>query len=246
MNTSRTWLTRITLLLAAMTHAGTSAAGTFERSASVAELFPPDQMAALAAILPADQSVTWTVRVPSALPRGVLVFVSPGPTGNPQPDWPEVLDRHALLWIAAKDFGNERPSNQRVLAALMGLTLARRDYVPLDARRYIAGMSGGGRIASIAISQFPQLFDGALYIVGADPFGRLPEKQRAALAANRYVFLTGDGDFNRREMRSVSNRYRKAGALQTLLIDLPNFGHQYPDATPFERALAFLATGADP
>jgi hypothetical protein len=216
-----------------------------ERSATLAEIFPADQVQALQSVLPADQRVAWTLRLPSTSPRSVLVFVSPSAMADPPPDWDAVLDRHAVLWIAARDFGNPVPSNQRVLAALMGLTLARRDYVPAHARRYISGMSGGGRVASIALTKFPQLFDGALYIVGADDFGKAEPARLAAIAANRYVFLTGEKDFNRREMRHVHARYRRAGVQQTLLLDLPHFAHQYPGADDFERALTFLDGSAE-
>jgi poly(3-hydroxybutyrate) depolymerase len=211
-----------------------------ERSATLAGIFPAEQVRALRSVLPEERRVTWTLRLPSTSPRGVLVFVRPDAAADPPPGWDAVLDRHALVWIAARDFGNRAPSNQRVLVALMGLALARRDYVPADARRYISGMSGGGRIASMAITTVPQRFDGALYIVGADDFGKAEPARLAAIAAKRYVFLTGENDFNRRDMRHVHERYRKAGVAQALLLDLPHFAHQYPGADDFERALAFL------
>lgn len=232
--------------LLASAHAGAAEPTAIERSATLAEIFPSDQVEALRSVLPADQRVTWTLRLPSTSPRSVLVFVSPSAMADPPPGWDAVLDRHAMVWIAARDFGNPLPSNQRVLVALMGLTLARRDYVPADAHRYIGGMSGGGRIASIAITKFPQLFDGALYIVGADDFGKAEPARLAAIAANRYVFLTGDRDFNRREVRHVHERYRKAGVRQTLLLDLPHFAHEYPGADALERAMTFLDSGTAP
>jgi hypothetical protein len=230
--------------LCATACAGAGEPLSIERSATAAELFPVDQARALRSVLPADERVTWTLRLPSTTPRSVLVFVSPDASADPPPGWAAVLDRHAVVWIAARDFGNRAPSNQRVLAALMGLALAQRDYLGAGARRYIGGMSGGGRVASTAISTFPRRFDGALYIVGADDLGKAEPARLAAIAANRYVFLTGDRDFNRREMRRVHRHYQERGITQTLLLDLPHFAHQYPGADDFERALAFLDGGA--
>jgi hypothetical protein len=43
-----------------------------------------------------------------------------------------------------------------------------------------------------------------------------------------------------------TRRYRDAGVRQTLLMDLPRFGHQYPTPEQFERAVAFLDTGMRP
>jgi len=222
-------------------HADEPRGVVFEKSASLASLYPAQEAQALSKVLPADRQLRWKVRLPAPTgPSGVLVFVSPTASGDPQPDWPEVLDQHHLIWIAAEDFGNPVPSNQRVLAALMALTLVEQSY-PFDTqRRYIAGMSGGGRIASTTITRFPRQFTGALYIVGADFWTPAEKPLIAAIAANRYVFMTGSRDFNRREIMQVYDRYRAAGVQQALLIDRAGFGHEYPAAAQFADALKFL------
>jgi len=54
------------------------------------------------------------------------------------------------------------------------------------------------------------------------------------------VFLTGRYDFNRREMKSVSAKYRDAGVSGLLLIDDSALGHQLPTPDLLARALEFL------
>jgi predicted esterase len=217
----------------------------FEKAASLAELFPADAAKALSEILPADQRVRWKLHVPDQTgASGLLIFVMPDGSAEPQRGWVEILDRRNLIWIAAEDFGNVKPTAQRILVALMALNLAQRNYSIDSKRVYIAGMSGGGRVASKAITQFPQLFTGAIYIVGVDFWTPVEQPQLQHIAANRYVFVTGDGDFNRRETRRIYKKYIKAGIEQALLIDLRHFGHEYPNAEQLERALAFLDTRA--
>ena len=111
----------------------------------------------------------------------------------------------------------------------------------IDAKRiYVGGMSGGGRVASTLITRFPQHFRGALYIVGADFWTSAEEPLKPRIVANRYVFVTGNRDFNQREMRRVFAKYQAAGVTQVSLMDLPGFGHEYPDAAHLGEAVAFL------
>ena len=212
-----------------------------ERTATLRSLFAAEQIERLATVLPPDREVRWRVRVPKhTAPAGVLVFVSPANDATLKADWPAVLDDKHLIWIAAQEFGNSVPSNQRMLAALMALTLVQQNYAVDSSRVYISGMSGGGRIASMTITLFPNLFTGALYIVGADFWTTTEPALLALITDKRYVFLTGAKDFNRNEMRQVYRRYLDAGARHSLLMDLPRFGHEYPNARALDTAIQFL------
>lgn len=218
-----------------------------ERDASLASLFSTDQAERFATILPVDRIVRWQVLAPQAAQSarreeqfGTLIFVSPSDSGLPSKQWIGVLERRNLIYVAADDFGNSKPAAQRVLAALMGLALVQRDYHVDPKRIYIAGMSGGGRIASRTITKFPQLFSGALYIVGADFWTQKEHALIPDILSKRYVFLTDSKDFNRRDTKRVFDRYRSAGAQEVLLMDLPGYGHENPNAEQFDHALQFL------
>jgi hypothetical protein len=221
-------------------------AATHEESATLADLFPPQQTAPLANILPVDQAVKWRVSRPAnSEPCGVVVFVSPTDSGEPQAGWLEVLERENLAWVAAEGFGNRELSARRVLVAIMGLALTRKLGPVDDTRIYIAGMSGGGRVASQVITEFPRLFTGALYIVGADYWKRAAPESLEVIRQRRYVFLTGERDFNREEMLSVARRYRRAGVKGILVLDLPRYAHEYPTPERLGAAIDYLDTGAE-
>ena len=214
---------------------------TIERSASLRTLFPTDQLDALGSVIAPDREIHWTLHVPAHSDgSGVIVFVSPDASATPPPAWIKVLDEHQLIWVAARNFGNPVPVRQRILAAVMGLTYVQQHHRVDSSRVYIAGMSGGGRVASVAITEFPQLFTGALYIVGVNFWDEEASSRLEQIRAKRYVFLTGDHDFNRGETRIVYKRYLEAGATHSLLMDLPHFGHQYPNAEQLEIAIQYL------
>jgi len=214
---------------------------TVERTTTLAALFPAEEAKSLAATLDPDKPLRFRTRLPTnAAPSGVLVFVKPIDSGELPDNWAAVLDRQNLIWIAADDFGNEHPRAQRILAAIAGLKLI-ESTTTIDAKRvYVAGMSGGGRIASQIITRFPRRFTGAMYIVGADFWTEAEEPMRPRIAANRYVFVTGNRDFNHRDMRRVFSKYQAAGVAQVLFMDLPAFGHEYPNAEQLEQAIDFL------
>jgi poly(3-hydroxybutyrate) depolymerase len=238
--TTRIAFAALTLLAVGLARAGETE--TIEQRVTSAELFPAAQAKALANTLDPDRRITYRVRLPPGpAPHGVLVFVSPRDEADLREGWADVLDKRNLVWIAAQGYGNDKPRAQRVLVALMALKHLQRT-LPLDrARLYVGGMSGGGRIASQALARFPGFFSGALCIVGADYF--TPESQLVPeLATKRVVFMTGDGDFNRREIRAVYSRFLDAGVTHAYLMDLQDFDHQYPDAEQLDAALALLDT----
>jgi poly(3-hydroxybutyrate) depolymerase len=231
---------KLTLLgFAVLAPAFAAPAPTVERSATLAQLFSAADARALDRTLSANHVIRFRMREPAGEARGVLVYVSPTDSGELPAAWLEVIDRKQLLYLAADDFGNSRPTAERVLVALAADRLARQLGVA-SARRYVVGMSGGGRVASQVITHFPQAFSGALCIAGADYFLPEDETQRAVVGARRLVLMTGSRDFNQREMRLVSRRYRQSGVSKLLLIDLPDFAHQLPDAAQLAQALDFL------
>jgi predicted esterase len=215
----------------------------YTETGTQASILPAEQAQALASTLPVDQPVSWRVYVPQKFQEksnGVLVYVSPTSSGAPNPEWLQVFEDKKLIWVAAEGFGNSEPGAQRVLAAVMGLARIQQQFQTDSGRIYIAGLSGGGRIASQAATRFPRMFNGALYIAGVDFWTEAEKPLLDFIAQNRYVFLTGSQDFNRREIRKAYKKYQEAGVKDVLLMDLEGYGHHNPDAAQLARALEFL------
>lgn len=214
---------------------------TVEHRVTLASLFPANEVTDLSRTLPADRPIAFRVRWPRVgTENGVLVFVHSGNSGELPDFWAPVLDAKHLAWIAADDFGNRKPTAQRVLAAIMAMKLA-HTLGSVDAeRRYIGGMSGGGRVASQTITRFPQQFTGAIFMSGADFW--LP-KQPALLEivkSRRYVFHTGTQDFSISEMNTVGRQYRKAGVSNILFLEKHEHGHRLATPEMLGKAIDFL------
>ena len=86
-----------------------------------------------------------------------MVFVKPYDSGELPRDWAGVFDsQQSHLDQPRMISAIEHPRAQRILAAIMGVELVGK-VANVDPKRvYIAGMSGGGRIASQTITRFPE------------------------------------------------------------------------------------------
>jgi len=108
---------------------------------------------------------------------------------------------------------------------------------------YIAANRSANKMATIRrmvmTTRYPEVFTGA-YICGVDFWKKDQTPRVDRLIQNRFVFLTGTRDFNRKETRQIRKRYIKAGAKYTKLIEVPGMGHKHPDATYLTEALQFL------
>jgi pimeloyl-ACP methyl ester carboxylesterase len=162
-----------------------------------------------------------------------------------------------LLWIGSVNSGNDRePVVQRIMLAIDAVGEMMRRYRIDESRVYVAGLSGGGRMASQAAMAFPDVFSGAMPIAGVDYYRQVPvpnteyqyrafarpgpELLRKLLTESRLVLVTGEKDFNKPQTEvvyraMVADRFRHAHYLEQ-----PGLGHANPDAEWFDKALALL------
>ena len=211
------------------------------------------------------ESPTYELHVPRDYqPRGkrfgLLVWISPGDGGGvPRADWTRVLDKHGLIWVGPNNVGNKQDTLWRTYMAIEAVRSARLHYAIDEDRIYVAGMSGGGRIASHAALVAADTFAGGFYIVGCDfwrdvpvipgdkhgkyyrgfwrkPDGNLLRQSRK----HRYVLLSGTNDFNLANTKAVYDGYRKDNYANVTLLEVPGMGHTVPDAEWFEKGIALL------
>jgi len=198
------------------------------------------------------------VRLPKSYdprtPAGLVVWVDPTPSGRPPEAFDRALDELNLVCIGAADSGNTRVVSTRYQLALDGVATAERRF-HIDPRRvYITGVSGGGRVSSILLACFPEVFAGAVPIVGLSYYANVPtgtgKMWPAAFArprADRFTLfktrrmagITGNRDFNQLEMQQATELYRRDGA-QVKLFEYPKMGHQMPEPDHFKEALVWV------
>ncbi|XAM00943.1 prolyl oligopeptidase family serine peptidase [Phycisphaeraceae bacterium D3-23] len=144
----------------------------------------------------------------------------------------EVLAEHKIIWVSYDAGGNGVLPNKRLGLALDAVHNVTQRYNIDEKRVYVSGMSGGGRMTCMAGVYYPQVFTGAVPIVGSMYFRQVPVPEDPALralirpepgehavwprtlwaprrdvlrgmkASQRWVLLTGDADYNMPEMRS--------------------------------------------
>jgi len=207
------------------------------------ELLGDEKSAVYEKILEPDNPVSWQVYLPANRATeapGVLVYVSPMDSGEIDSRWREVMDRQNLIYISANDMGNEIPTIRRMVMANLAVRALAKSHVFDPGRIYVSGFSGGGKVASLLATQYPEVFTGAIYICGVYFWKADQTPNVDRVLQNRFVFLSGSKDFNRMQTRRIQQRYIAAGAAHTKLIIVPGMAHRRPDAGHLTEAIRFL------
>ncbi len=193
----------------------------------------------------------FVVHVPAQAPAhgyALLVFVPPWDDARVPAGWIPALDRDGTIFVSPAHAGNDADvlDRREPLALLAAHNISQRYRI--DPRRiYVAGFSGGARVALRLALGYPDLFRGALLIAGSDPIGTaqlpLPPASlfRQFRQATRLVYLTGQRDDLHQAMDSRSRdsmqQWCVAGVTR---IDAPRSEHELPSPSAWSRALAAL------
>jgi hypothetical protein len=229
-------------------NAGPHRTGAFSITMTPGELLG-EASEGIQAVIASDEQIVWEVYVPKTYsadsPAGVVVYVSPDRSGAPPQGWASAMDDHNLIWISANQSGNRVILPRRVLKATLALEAIRQLYAIDDTRIYIAGFSGGGKVASMMATDFATTFVGGIFICGVEFWDGDEPQYIEAIRSNRYVFLTGERDQALESTKRVYRRYRDAGVPNTKLVIVRRMGHSNPPRSQIRTAIEFLDTGAN-
>jgi len=152
-------------------------------------------------------------------PRGyaLLVFVPPWREAKLPRGWAPVLDQYGVIFVSAARSGNDASvlGRRAPLALLAEQNVV--DRYPLDPERiYIAGFSGGSRVAMRLALGYPDTFRGVILNAGSDPIGGadIPLPPRDLFfrfqSSTRVVYVTGERDFShlREDTASIASMQR--------------------------------------
>jgi dienelactone hydrolase len=195
--------------------------------------------------------------VPAAKPPGgygLLVFVSSSNAAKVPPDWAGILDQYGVIFVAAENSGNDASviGRREPLAILAEQNVVRRYAV--DPRRiYVAGFSGGSRVAMRLALGYPDIFRGALLNAGSDPIGTaanpLPPKELFAQfqSASHLVYVTGENDTFIHQTDQASIHAMRDWCVRNVdRHDVRAAAHQVADASSLAWALDALDKQAEP
>lgn len=187
-------------------------------------------------------------------PAGVLVYVDPDETGRlPEVFFP-VLDERNLIAVGASGMGNTREISDRLQLAFDGLaTVARRFHVD-PSRYYVTGISGGGRLSSILAACYPDVFAGAVPVVGVACYENLPTgvggfwagmyrkpsaKVFAEFKKHPMAVVTGGKDMNQAEIHRAVTVFTRDGC-NVKLFDWEDLRHEAPSAARLKEVFEWV------
>ncbi len=195
--------------------------------------------------------------VPPAAPApgyGLLVFVPPWQDARLPAGWQAVLDRYGIIYVSAARSGNDENviGRREPLALLAAHNLMQR-YSVDGSRVYVAGFSGGSRIALRLALGYPDVFRGALLNAGSDPLGAgvppLPPAElfRRFQDSTHIVYLTGELDAARLTTDAESEGSMRRWCVFGVDVDvIPGAAHEVAGPGALSGALHELLAPARP
>ena len=187
-------------------------------------------------------------------PAGLIVWIDASKSGRPPEVFNLAADTLGCIMVGAAEAGNGRLSTDRYQLGLdMVSTISQRYHIDPE-RVYVTGISGGGRISSGLVACFPDVFTGAVPIVGLNAykhvplgdgrfvvmgFGRPKASSWRLLREHRIAPMTGPLDFNYREMVNAV-RIMTGDGLEVRLFEYEDMAHTLPTAERFVEALTWV------
>jgi predicted esterase len=176
------------------------------------------------------------------LPFVLFISAGDGPAGWGQLE--SVCKQQGILFASPYDAGNNTPMQRRVRIVLDVLDDVRRNHRVDPDRTYIAGFSGGGRVACAVAFALPELFGGAMPVCAGGELREESWLRHRAIERLSLAFLTGTNDFNRGEVERFRAPMFSDMGIRSKVTVVPNLGHGIPDAKTFAAAIEWLDAGA--
>jgi dienelactone hydrolase len=200
-----------------------------------------------AARLPTDYDSTaqrYLLFVPGSLKAGkpapLVVFISPGDGPAGLASYQKVCDKAGMLFCSPYLAGNKCPVGKRVRIVLDVLDDVRRHYQIDPDQTYLAGFSGGGRMACTIAFALPEYFGGVVPICGTNPPPTLSYLRHRVRDRLQVAFVTGATDFNRKETEIFMYPFLRELGVGSKLWVVPGMGHAIPGTDVLAEIQAWL------
>jgi len=171
----------------------------------------------------------------------LVVFISPGDDPLGWRFWQKPCQDLGMLFCAPYGAGNAVPVDQRTRMVLDVFDDVRRRYQVDPDQTYIAGFSGGGRMACALAFALPEYFGGVVPVCGTNPLNKIPALRHRVRDRLSVAFVTGSGDFNRKENEDYMFPYFQDVGIRSRLWVVPKMGHSVPGPDVLAEVHAWLA-----
>lgn len=190
---------------------------------------------------------TYELYVPKSLKKGespgLILFVSPSDRSTGLESLRKVCDDQKLLFASPHGAGNNTDTRKRVRIILDVLDDLRREYRVDPDRTYIAGFSGGGRIACALGYSLPEYFGGVIPICAAGDLREESWLRQRVIDRLSVAHVTGETDFNRGEVERFRGPMLAAVGVRSKIWVAPKTGHAIPATSLLTDAVEWLDAG---
>jgi dienelactone hydrolase len=194
---------------------------------------------------------TFTLYVPAQKPvkgYALIVFVPPWNEAKLPSGWATVLDQTGAIFVTAAHSGNDaNVIARRVPLALLAAQNAMQRYIIDPEHVFVAGFSGGARVALRLALGYPDLFRGALLQAGSDLIGTadMPLPPRDLFVrfqeGSYIVYMTGEDDSAALNADTASKAsLHKLCVFGVQSRNIPAVAHSIADGAAFARGLNAL------
>lgn len=193
---------------------------------------------------------------------GLIVFVDADSDSRGLPNgWRTILDTRKLLYIAPQRAGNDQYIPRRLGLAVLGALEMMKHYRIDPNRVYVAGYSGGARMAGLLGFFQGDLFRGTIQNCGADfykpvrivaasstvdtagnPYGLFQASAEEIASARqvRFALITGSLDFRHGNILDLYNGGFAEEGFKAKLFDVPGMEHDVADERTLSAVLDFV------
>jgi hypothetical protein len=197
--------------------------------------------------LPADYKSTeqrYQLFVPSNYAKQqnwpLVVFVSPSDKPAGWAAWKQVCEKQGVFFCSPYGAGNDCPTGKRCRIILDCLDDVCRNFNVDPDRTYIAGFSGGGRMACTLGFSLPESFGGIVAICGTNPQPKLTYLKHRIADRLAVAQVTGETDFNRKEHEDYMVPWWQEVGVTTKLWVVPKLGHAIPGGDTMAEVYQWL------
>ena len=193
-------------------------------------------------------SQTYELDVPAKYhPRqatAAVIFISAGAGPAGWNEWKQVCQERNILFASPFGAGNDCPMQRRVRIVFDVLDDLRRNYNLDPDRTYLAGFSGGGRVAAAIAFALPEYFGGVIPVCASGDLRDETWLRHRAINRLSVALLTGENDFNRGELERFRGPLLKGLGVDAKVWVYPGLGHGIPGGATLGEVFQFLDAGA--
>ncbi|MCX7423165.1 MAG: hypothetical protein NT013_27020 [Planctomycetia bacterium] len=173
----------------------------------------------------------------------LVLFISPSEQPAGWSQLQAVCQQKGILFASPFNAGNNTPAPKRIRLVMDVLDDVRRHHKIDPDRTYLAGFSGGARIACGIGFSLPELIGGVMPVCAAGDLREEPWLRHRVIDRLSVAIITGTQDFNLGEVSRFRGPMLTEVGVRTKVMVVENLGHGIPDSKVFAEAIDWLDAG---